>query len=83
MNKSAFASRLRAARKAAGYTQAELAEYANVSNGAAPAISNMENGKHFPSLPTLFRLCKVLRVSANWLMGLNYENTVPNREEGD
>jgi DNA-binding XRE family transcriptional regulator len=50
----------------AGLTQADLA----VSVGLSPEIcGRMERGKMLPSVPTLFRLCVVLRSGPHELMG--------------
>jgi transcriptional regulator with XRE-family HTH domain len=62
----------RAARLAASMTQADVAERV----GMAPEVyGRIERGVMLPSVPTLRKLCLVLRVSADTLLGL--ERGVP------
>ena len=51
----------------AGLTQADVAERIGI---AAEVYGRMERGKMMPSVPTLFRLCLALRLSADVGMGL-------------
>lgn len=53
-----------------GISQAELAARVNVSK---QCISDYKSGKSFPSIQTLFLICKVLEVSADYLLGLTDE----------
>ena len=53
---------LRKAREAAGLSQEKLAFKAGVHR---TYISMLERGKASPTLDTLFRICKVLRVRAS------------------
>lgn len=63
-----FGVRLRAARKAKGWTQKELANRL----AAGPSwISHFECGRRLPSLELLESLCQALEVSADSLMGLS------------
>ncbi|RKR75231.1 helix-turn-helix domain-containing protein [Frondihabitans australicus] len=62
---SALGRVLRAARRAAGLTLAQLAERAGVSQ---PHLSQMENGKASPSIATLFRLADALGVTPQDLL---------------
>ena len=49
-------------------SQTELAARVNVSK---QCISDYKSGKSFPSIQTLFLICKVLEVSADYLLGLS------------
>lgn len=57
----------RTARMRAGLTQADVAERIGI---AAEVYGRMERGKMMPSVPTLFRLCLALRLSADVGLGL-------------
>ena len=63
-----FGTRLRQARKKIGLTQQGLAE--RIGFKTFNAIAQYERGIRDPSLPTLFRLAKILDVSADWLLSL-------------
>lgn len=63
-------ARLKAARKAAGWTQKELAER---SGFGQPSLSNLENGITGISLEGLQLLAKALDVSVNYLLGWSEE----------
>lgn len=63
-----FGRRLKQARKAAKLTQQELAE--SVGLKTFNAIAQYERGISDPSLPTLYRISKILNCSADWLLGL-------------
>ena len=51
-------------------SQTELAARVNVSK---QCISDYKSGKSFPSIQTLFLICKALEVSADYLLGLTEE----------
>lgn len=56
--------------KHCGLTQKQLAE----KLGVDPAnITNWKTGKNIPSVETLYALCKLLNVSADYLLGLDEE----------
>ncbi|WP_224245692.1 helix-turn-helix domain-containing protein [Hyalangium gracile] len=57
----------REARQRAGLTQAEVASLVEITS---MVYSRMERGKVMPSVPTLRRLCTVLHISADALLGL-------------
>ena len=62
-----FGTRLREAREKNGWTQAELA----LRTGLRPsAISHFEVGRRSPSTENLWRLLFVLKVPAEWILGL-------------
>jgi transcriptional regulator with XRE-family HTH domain len=60
--------RARAAREALALTQAEVAEELGMS---AEAYGRLERGKMMPSVPTLWKLCRILQVTADALLGLD------------
>ncbi|MCY1073634.1 helix-turn-helix domain-containing protein [Archangium lansingense] len=59
----------RAAREKAGLTQQEAAERVGV---VTEVYGRMERGLLLPSLPTLLRVCRALRVDANSLLGFSF-----------
>jgi transcriptional regulator with XRE-family HTH domain len=56
------------ARSRKGYTQAEAASLVGL---ATTVYGRVERGGMLPSVPTLYRMCTVLGVSANVLLGFN------------
>lgn len=58
---------LRAAREQATLTQVDVAERIGI---ASEVYGRMERGRVLPSVPTLRKLCRVLRVDANALLAL-------------
>lgn len=67
MDEVIFAQRISEAIKHSGFTQKEIAVQLGLSEGN---ITNWKTGKNLPSVETLFRLCKILDVSADYLLGL-------------
>ena len=63
-----FAERLKTARKMMGMTQQTLAE---VSGLPTSSIGQFETGAREPSLKTFTRVCKALRVSADFLLDID------------
>lgn len=63
-----FGVRLRFARKNSRYTQVEVANYLNLNDRN---VSRYENGESFPSVESLVRLCKMLNVSSDYLIGIS------------
>jgi len=61
------------ARTRKGYTQAEAASLVGLAHAV---YGRVERGGMLPSVPTLFRLCTVLGVSANVLLGFSAEEEV-------
>ena len=59
--------RVRIRRKVLELTQEELAERLNVSTSF---VGHIERGSRKLSVETMYRLCKVLDVSADFLLGL-------------
>lgn len=62
-----FAARLKQARTAAGLTQRQLGELIQIS---PTGFASYEQAKSDPSIPTLIRLAKILKLSENQLLGL-------------
>ena len=65
-----FSERLQQCRKAAGVTQAELAEYVGVLQ---KDVSRWEKGIYKPNINYLVKICTRLNVSADVLLGLKDE----------
>jgi transcriptional regulator with XRE-family HTH domain len=65
-----FSEHLQQCRKAAGVSQAELAEYVGVLQ---KDISRWEKGIHRPNIDYLVKICTRLNVSADVLLGLKDE----------
>lgn len=63
-----FSKRLKELRMEKGMTQSQLG--ACLGYGFT-AIANYESGRNEPSLRDLMRLCRVLGVSADYLLGLS------------
>jgi transcriptional regulator with XRE-family HTH domain len=61
---------LREARHRASLTQADVAERIGL---ATEVLGRAERGHMLPSVPSLRRLCRVLRVDANTLLGLDID----------
>lgn len=67
--------RLAAVRKTAGLTQEQLGELAGVTR---QAVSKWESGQAVPDALTIARICRALRVSADYvLLGLEAEPAIP------
>ena len=63
-----FANRLRELRKERGLSQVELGEYLGYGY---TAISSYETGRNEPSYTDLIRICQILDVSADYMLGLS------------
>ena len=62
-----FSERLTEELKLCGLTQKEIADKLQIS----PAnITNWKKGANIPSLDVFYELCKILDVSADYLLGL-------------
>lgn len=62
-----FTERFNEALKSADISQVELSAKIGISK---QCISDFKKGKSFPSIHTLFSICKVLNISADYLLGL-------------
>ena len=63
-----FQKRFNELLKITNYSQVQIAKAVNVSK---QCISDYKSGKSVPSIETLFLLCQVLDVSADYLLGLS------------
>jgi transcriptional regulator with XRE-family HTH domain len=61
---------LLAAREQAGLTQADVSSQVGI---ATAIYGRIERGQMLPSVPTLYRLCSTLHLSASALLGLGSE----------
>ncbi len=66
-----FYERIGEAIKQSGYTQKQLAQKLNISEGN---ITNWKNGTNLPSVDILYKLCLILDESADYLLGLDEIN---------
>ena len=62
-----FQDRITEAIKDSEYTQKAIAKILNISEGN---ISNCKKGINLPSIEILYKLCLILNVSADYLLGL-------------
>lgn len=75
-----YGERLKTARKAKGLTQTELAMLLGITQ---KSYQRMETGVHDLKMSTIYQLCKVLNISADWLLGLkvntqySYDQIIP------
>jgi len=74
-----FGSRLRTAREAKGLTQAQLA--AEVGNIKVSVVSMWENNRSHPDFDRLTRLCKILNITSDELIGVQIDEFHTTREE--
>ena len=72
-------SRIRAAREAKGLTQLQLAE--KIGNISKNGLSLWENNKNRPDFDKLIKLCEILNVSADEILGLKIDSNRPTLEE--
>lgn len=63
-----FGLRLTEALNGSKYTQNEIAKALGISRSN---ISNWKNGTNYPSVEMLIKLCKLLDISADYLLGLD------------
>lgn len=62
-----FTERFNEILKQCGKTQVEIARALNVTK---QCVNDYKTGKSVPSVETLYLLCKILDVSADYLLGL-------------
>lgn len=63
-----FKERISEAIKYSGYTQKQLADMLDISEGN---ITNWKKGENLPSVEILYKLCVILGESADYLLGLD------------
>ena len=73
--KQLLGKRLRELRKRKGINQEKLAEYINVEPAT---ISNIENGKNYPSMINLENILNVLNVSFSEVFDFEHKNSNEN-----
>ena len=66
LNKKAIKQRILALREKRGWTQVQLAEKAGITPAA---VCQIEKGDRIPTIPVLYRIAQVLRVSLDYLSG--------------
>lgn len=76
----AIGPRLRFARTSAGLTQKELSDRAGIINRN---YSKYETGETYPPPDVMVRLCQVLDVSSDFLLGLSDEYRAKDSDGGD
>lgn len=62
-----YGTRLKEARKAKGYTQTEIAKLMDIPQ---QNWQRYESGKLDLKMSTIYKICKALGISADWLLGL-------------
>lgn len=73
-----YGQRLKEARKSKGLT---LINVAMILNTTHATISRYENEKLEPSIETLKQLCKLYRVSSDYIIGLTNEKNIQKKNE--
>ena len=68
--------RVRECRLKAGYTQAQCAEIMDISINF---LSEIENGKKGMSQETIYKFCKNLEISADYILFGSQQNKLPNK----
>lgn len=63
-----FTERFNEVLKNSSVTQSEVAMYCGVTK---QSISDFKRGKSLPSIETLYRICKILDCSSDYLLGLS------------
>ena len=62
-----FKERFNEVLKTSAKTQTQIARELNITN---KSVNDYKMGKSVPSIETLYLLCKILEVSADYLLGL-------------
>lgn len=68
-----FGQKLAQARKDAGYTQREIANFLNLHQGT---LASYETGRTQPDIETLGKLADFYEVSTDWLIGTKGSNRI-------
>lgn len=66
-----FKQRINETLKNCQYSQKQIAKILNISEGN---ITNWKNGDNMPSIEILYRLCILLNVSSDYLLGLENDD---------
>lgn len=67
MNKSAYCIKLKKLRISNGYTQADIATILNIRQ---EQYSKYESGVHQLPIHILVKLCKIYKISADYILGI-------------
>ena len=70
-----FSQRIKEALSQSVYTQKQIAKILNISESN---IINWKNGDNYPSIEILYKLCVLLDVSADYLLGLENDDGTKN-----
>ena len=70
--KDRFNELLEIEKRTGGKTQVDIANAIHVKK---QCVSDYKSGKSVPSIETLYLLCKYLDVSADWILGLDDNDT--------
>lgn len=74
---SKFSDRLKDARQFNGYSQKQLAQILGITESG---YAHWEQGRTEPNTETLCKLCQILNVSSDYLIGLENEDGTQNTE---
>lgn len=77
-DKAKIGNRLLQVRKQSGYTQAEVADRSNISERA---YADIERGTKNMRIETLCKICETLRITPDYLLVENYEETLSITQE--
>lgn len=66
-----FSKRLKKAREEQNMTQTEIAELLNIKQNS---YARIESGNHDIKMSNIYNICKILDISADWLLGLDDHN---------
>lgn len=66
-----FSQRIKEAISQSPYTQKQIATILNISESN---ITNWKNGDNYPSLEILYKLCLLLEVTSDYLLGLENDD---------
>lgn len=75
-----FSERIKEAIKSSKYSQKQIAQILDISEGN---ISNWKKGQNLPSINVLFKLCVLLEESSDYLLGLENERGEKLYENGN
>ncbi len=75
-----FSERIKEAIKNSKYSQKQIAQILDISEGN---ISNWKKGQNLPSINVLFKLCVLLEESSDYLLGLENERGEKLYENGN
>lgn len=68
-----FNEKIKEALNESKYSQKQIAQILNISEGN---ITNWKKGDDLPSIEILYRLCMLLNISSDYLLGLEDDNGV-------